>query len=984
VPVFLGLSKALHTYDPGNPNKERFEAYAYKKIQREQYRHAIDTIAKREAEAYEKMHPEGAPWARTEEDQPEKEPEPTGPQYEGTNEWILRTKEHLTRQIYATEDELEELEDAGAAEDDPERMVVAGKLKLMDHIKSELTKLEDDPLRIIDLIETLNAPTAFGPGFLPDLKVTLPEEAEPESEKKKTGPVVHRRKKEEDVEKAIAILRKAAHPTKLFQPVPEGVEAEDNPEYDPDPTAGKNWVNRYQDPETGSTRYSYLHEDRAGNPKLHHNNSMRYLDAQLPKIRAWYKERLASEQPMDRAVGLFLMLMDQAKIRHHDEVEGGLTTLKVGQVQDGEGNVTTLNFGDNYSVNVVMDEQSLAALQELMEGKGPDDPVFAVDGQPIDPEVVEKFLEDTFGVSTGGFRAMHATQQYSKEFQKLSEAPGDMEETKERALDGAAQSLGHKDGANSIRDHVDPVAQEALHMMAHSTVSKGLEDPKQVDRDLALTKEKLGEGKKHFAHSPANDLYRVAGDYVEEAKSKDKNNADHYEELNHASTQVDGGKTKASVHPEHYRKIAEHSHAMNLDYDKSSKRYGRAAQEAKYFSDGRRLGQAEYGHAYQSRLWAASRDRAIDLHNHALKKLPTDHKLALGAAREAEKHPPGSSTRGDAAIGLHQTGQHRHFPEIAKEVDIKPKTELAQQMQTVKSHVWRVSVDHPERTKEEELFGQWLHDYPIHEHESRWAKQKELDKDGHVQADPDHPGTGVEVKTHEEQVSKGLEDSEQVDRDLALTKEKLGEGKEHFSYAKYPGQLHSGAKAQVSESGSVEDQEHRGGLAQASENIEHRELGSAQHVHPEHYRKIAEHAHARYLAHVRRGDIHAGNSSPSDWVGPSDIANHRAMADWHDSMANEWRRDRDKACDFHNHALKKLPLEHKLALGAARDAEKHPPGYPSRGDAAIGLHRTGQHRHFPEIAKEVDIKPQSEQAKQMQTVTKCLDLLMAMVSEGQE
>jgi hypothetical protein len=70
------------------------------------------------------------------------------------------------------------------------------------------------------------------------------------------------------------------------------------------------------------------------------------------------------------------------------------------------------------------------------------------------------------------------------------------------------------------------------------------------------------------------------------------------------------------------------------------------------------------------------------------------------------------------------------------------------QGKVIKSHVWHVSVEHPDRTDEEEMFGQWLHDYPIHEHEKRWDKQKELDQKEKVKPLPG-PHSSVEVKTHD-------------------------------------------------------------------------------------------------------------------------------------------------------------------------------------------------------------------------------------------
>jgi hypothetical protein len=67
----------------------------------------------------------------------------------------------------------------------------------------------------------------------------------------------------------------------------------------------------------------------------------------------------------------------------------------------------------------------------------------------------------------------------------------------------------------------------------------------------------------------------------------------------------------------------------------------------------------------------------------------------------------------------------------------------------IKSVVWHVDSNHPDRNEEEELFSQWLHDYPIHEHESRWTKQQELDQQEKIKPVPGHPGSGVEIKTHD-------------------------------------------------------------------------------------------------------------------------------------------------------------------------------------------------------------------------------------------
>lgn len=526
------------------------------------------------------------------------------------------------------------------------------------------------------------------------------ESSEPKGPTEEIVPGVQRRRSEK-TEKAIAILRKANEEQqedpsglnlqdqqqgqKLFQPIPEGVEVEDNPNYDPDPKSGNSWAKRYQDPETGSTRYVDFHKDRTSNPKLHHNNLMRYLDAQLPKIRKWYKERLASQNLMDRAIGLFLMLMDQAKAKHHDEAEGGLSTLKVGQVTSGDGDVTVLSLGDNYSINVTLDPAASAVLSELMEGKSPEDLVFSVEGQPIDPEMVEKFLNDTFGVSAHSFRTYHGTKQYSKEFQNLIGESTDqnMEQVKEQALDNTASALGHQDGANSIRDHIDPIASEALHMMSHTKVGKPLAKgyalqgkrifqgfPVSIENKKGSTRswydsnaDKKGETKMHYDYG-----------YIRGTKGTDGDHVDVY---------LGPNEDADTVYVIHQRKAPDF---VEYDEDKVMLGFG-TAREAK--------------------------DAYIKQYDNP-KFFGTMTPLSLEEFRE-------------------KIGSNKY----------KGKT--------IKSQIWNASSTVPDRTGEEELFSQWLHDYPIHQHESRWTLQQKKDQEAEDDLKPveGHFGGGVEIKTHD-------------------------------------------------------------------------------------------------------------------------------------------------------------------------------------------------------------------------------------------
>jgi hypothetical protein len=557
------------------------------------------------------------------------------------------------------------------------------------------------------------------------------QRAIPTSEKAPTVDISGGVKKRSKAEKAIQILQKAptpekpiqeptgqsqepspeSHPQmfntqgqKLFQPVPEGVQVEENPEYDPDPTGGKNWSGKYQDSETGATRYSYLHADRSSNPKLHHNNSMRYLDAQLPKIRQWYKEKLGSGQPMERAIGLFLMLMDQAKIRHHDEAEGGLATLTVGQIRPGNGDVITFQFSDNYIVDVTLDQQAKMVLQELMEGKEPEVRLFQIEGQFLDPGTVEEFLQGTFGVDAGSFRTLHSTKQYSKEFQKLADdGVEDIEQTKEQALSNTATSMGHQDGANAVRNHVDPVAQEALHMMAKKSL---------------LTNPETGESMtaKGWAKRYAQAIRKAA------YKLQDR--------IEFQGFKISVENKKGSIrkwHDPHGKENGETKMHFTYGYIRGTKG-----------TDGDHVDVYIGDNEDADTVYVVHQMKKPDFKKYDEDKVM----MGFGTAKEAK------------AAYVKQYDDPKFFGSMTPMSIEEFRTKVMDKDnhgKVIKSHVWQVSVEHPDRTDEEELFSQWLHDYPIHEHETRWAKQKELDKkrEGEIKPISGHPGTGVEVKTHD-------------------------------------------------------------------------------------------------------------------------------------------------------------------------------------------------------------------------------------------
>lgn len=473
---------------------------------------------------------------------------------------------------------------------------------------------------------------------------------------------------------------------KLFQPTPEGVTPEDNPDYDPDPAGGSNWASKYQDPESGGTKYSYLHEDRTSNPKLHQNNTMRYLDTQLPKIRQFYKEKLASGQPMDRAVGLFLALMDQAKAKHHDEAEGGLTTLKVDDVNPGEGDTTEIKLGDGYTIRMTMDQTTRAVLDELTQGKEPDDLVFQIGDQAIDPATIEKFLS-TMGVSADSFRTYHGTKQYSKEFQRVLDEGNheDIEDAKSEAMEATGNKMGHDDGETSIQDHVDPVASEALHIMGAPQVHKSLATNTFTGETLTMR-----GWARRYATALRKAAYKLQ-DRVEFQGLK-------------ISIENKKGSSRKWHDPHNNQSGATKMHCA-YGYVRGVKRKG---------ADGDLVDVYVGPNESATTAFVVHQMKAPEF-----KKYDED-KVMLGfdSAKEAK------------AAYLKQYDKPGFFGSMtAMPVEkFKEKLNSGSSQMIKASAVHHVSAEHPDRSKEEELFGQWLHNYPIHEHEARWKKRQEKDE----------------------------------------------------------------------------------------------------------------------------------------------------------------------------------------------------------------------------------------------------------------
>jgi len=260
---------------------------------------------------------------------------------------------------------------------------------------------------------------------------------------------------------------------KLNRPAPEGAEVEDNNHYDPDIY---HWAQRYQDPETGKTEHNYFHRDCVKDPRRKFNEDLKHVDAQLEKVRQWYASLFQSQDPGERALGLIMALVDQAKMVA-DGDESGLLSIKVKDVAP-QGNTIQFTYKDKtggpHQSVVTMDSESSAVLQELMQGKSPEDYLFQINGQRIPQSLLAQIMDQQFGLLLNQFRVYHGSELFSKVFQNLvakkaNLKPNNLPAITKQAMAQVAQMLGHRGGSfHRIAQelYVDPLLVEALYIAA--------------------------------------------------------------------------------------------------------------------------------------------------------------------------------------------------------------------------------------------------------------------------------------------------------------------------------------------------------------------------------------------------------------------------------------------------------------------------------------------------------------------------------------
>jgi len=259
---------------------------------------------------------------------------------------------------------------------------------------------------------------------------------------------------------------------KLHRPAPEGVETEPNTAYDPEVN---HWAHKYEDPETGNEEFISLHRDRVGNHRLALNEDIRQVDSQLEKVRQFYLRLIQGEDQRQKAVGLVLALVDQARALS-DGDDSGLLSMKIKDVSI-TGNAFKMKYkdasGSPHIVTAVLDSAAASALHELAQGKKPGDKVFEVDGQPIQQREVAAALDEQFGLQLKQFRTYHGTELFSKEFQRIvgeqaSLETKDLPRLADKAYARVMRMMGHQkvDPNMAQKTIVDPVTVEALFMSA--------------------------------------------------------------------------------------------------------------------------------------------------------------------------------------------------------------------------------------------------------------------------------------------------------------------------------------------------------------------------------------------------------------------------------------------------------------------------------------------------------------------------------------
>jgi hypothetical protein len=503
---------------------------------------------------------------------------------------------------------------------------------------------------------------------------------------------------------------------KLHRPAPEGVETEDNANYDPD---ANHWSQKYENPETGGEEFISLHRDRVKNHRYSHNEDLRHLDAQLEKVRQWYDQMFQAEDMRTKAIGLAMALIDQAKMIADGE-GSGLLSMRVGDVSV-HGNGFKFSYkdstGDKHVVSAVLDSSSAAVLQALSQGKKSGDLLFDVEGNPVTQQELAQVLDQQFGLSLKQFRVYHGSELFSKEFQRITSthsdlSPDDLHKIADQACARVMRMMGHKkvDPETAKKLYIDPIVIEALFMSAihhhdeeiNKSISELLKGYKLHGRcifqGLPVSIENRKGSKRswfdpHNQQSGTTHMKHAYG-YIRGTKGTDGDHVDVY---------LGPDKNSENVFVVHQRKAPDFK---EFDEDKCMLGFpdGKAAKDA-YMAQYDKPG---FFGGMTSMPMEEFKEKVL-----ATKKRPqmikAGEKKMCSACKSAWGMCKCSKAIEKAFAGSADTGPV----------------------------VWHVTVTHPERTPDEQMFGDWIHSHPMHEHDQHWSAFKQATKIEDL-PDPEH------------------------------------------------------------------------------------------------------------------------------------------------------------------------------------------------------------------------------------------------------
>ena len=262
-----------------------------------------------------------------------------------------------------------------------------------------------------------------------------------------------------------------------------GAEMQWNPNYHRNDPQNL-WAGRWVNPVSGDHEYSYIDSDIREQPKLRIHQMNAIVDVRLPYLRQCVFNMLHSDQQKDVIVGLMLALVDQGRLN-----PVMLSQLVVSEVQI-HGDLIRLG---RFTVHAGEKIQQL--ITQLLVGKNPQDPVFAIpiltsdptapigvgtQYRQVGPHFIARMLERV-GTPLPALQSYHATQTYSLQLARcLRENPAISFDCGHNfALLEVAKRMGHDFGAA-------PDVNQALQ-----TIQQTLIDPVVVE---IITQNAANEG----------------------------------------------------------------------------------------------------------------------------------------------------------------------------------------------------------------------------------------------------------------------------------------------------------------------------------------------------------------------------------------------------------------------------------------------------------------------------------------------------------